>query len=87
MTIFKNPNDPDNHIITAKVQEWVKDKMTIPEGTIIEIQELNCSDPGCMDKETRIFLSFKDNTRKQFRIHKPLVYIRKRDVDQLMKEV
>ncbi len=84
MATFKNPNDPDNIIITEKVQEWFRERMELQKDTIIHVVEIDCADPGCMDKETRITLSFPDGLRKQFRIHKPLVFVRKKDVEQLV---
>ena len=85
MTTFKNPHDPDNRIITAKIQEWVRSVMKIEENAVVEIMELNCADPGCMDKETRIIIVNTKEDNKQFRIHKPLVFVRKPDIDHLMK--
>lgn len=85
MTTFKNPNDPENVIITAKVQEWVRAKMNLNEDTMVQVLELNCMDPGCMDKETRILLTTHGQLPRQYRVHKPLVYVRQWDIDQLVK--
>jgi hypothetical protein len=85
MTTFRNPNDPNNTIITAKVQEWTRLAMDLKEDTIIEVVEVDCADPGCMDKETKIILTTGQGNKKQFRIHKPLVYVRKPDIQHLVK--
>ncbi len=85
MTTFKNPNDPDNRVITAKVQEWIRTKMNLGEEALVQVLELNCADPGCMDKETRILVTVYNQPMRQFRIHKPLVYVRKPDIDQLVE--
>lgn len=83
MAIFKNPNDPDNIFIITKVKEWVKAKLNLDEASLIQVIEVDCADPGCMDKATRILITSIDNTMRQFSIHKPLVYVRKPDIDQV----
>lgn len=85
MTTFRNPHDPENIIITAKIQEWVKAKMNLHEATSIQVSEVDCADPGCVDKETRITIISKDHPTKLFRIHKPIVYIRQADIELLVK--
>ena len=87
MATFKNPHDPDNIIITGKVREWVREKMKLTEDTLIQVIELNCADPGCMDKETRILLTSPSSGMIQYRVHKPLVYVRKPDIDQLVNSI
>jgi len=82
---FKNPHDPDNIIITAKIQEWVRLKMGLGMDTMVQVIELNCIDPGCMDKETRIIVTRPDEPGIQYRVHKPIVYVRKLDIDHLQK--
>lgn len=85
MATFKNPNDPDNLIIIGKIQEWVRSAMKLEAKVSVEIIEVDCADPGCMDKETRIIVGDVEGERKQYRIHKPLVFVRKPDVDYLIK--
>jgi hypothetical protein len=85
MITFKNPNDPDNVVITSKIQEWIKDKLNLKENAIIQVSEMDCADPGCADKETRITIVLEETTTKQYRIHKPLVFVRQRDIDHLIK--
>jgi hypothetical protein len=65
----------------------VRSKMSLPENTSIQVLELNCIDPGCMDKETRIIITSSDNVTKQFRIHKPLVFVRQNDIDHLLENL
>ena len=85
MTTFKNPNDPDNLIIKSKVQEWMRSVMKLEEHAKIQVEELDCADPGCIDKETRITLIPIEGNKEQFRIHKPLVFVRKPDIEHLLK--
>jgi hypothetical protein len=84
MTTFKNPHDPDNILLTTKLEAFVRSKMSLPETTVVQVLELNCMDPGCMDKETRIIITSGDNNTKQLRIHKPLVYVRQRDIEHVL---
>ncbi|HSZ24581.1 MAG TPA: hypothetical protein VK766_02625 [Cytophagaceae bacterium] len=86
MTTFKNPHDPENIIITAKIHEWVRTKMKLPEDTMLQVLEVDCADSGCLDKETRILITSANSTR-QLRIHKPLVYVRAHDVDHLVENI
>ncbi len=86
-TTFKNPNDPDNIIITAKVHEWVRAKMNLSDDVLVQVIEVDCSDPGCMNKETRILVTKSDTGMKQYRVHKPLVYVRPADIDYLLKNI
>ncbi len=81
MTTFKNPHDPDNSATIAQLEALVRSLLSLPENTSVQVLELNCMDPGCMDKETRIIITSPEAPVKQFRIHKPLVFIRKRDLE------
>jgi hypothetical protein len=81
MTTFKNPHDPDNSATIAKLETLVRSLLSLPENTTVQVLELNCMDPGCMDKETRFIITSPESVTKQFRIHKPLVFIRQRDIE------
>lgn len=85
MTVFKNPNDPDNVMLIATLTNWVRDKV-MDEKISIEIVELDCADPGCIDKETKIILSLEGKAVNNYRIHKPLVFVRKLDIDFIFKK-
>jgi nitrate reductase delta subunit len=66
------------------IKKWVKEKMSLDDEVTIMVTELSCSDPGCPDKETIIGIIQKDNNKK-FSIKKPLLYVRKWDIDALFK--
>ena len=87
MTVFRNPHDPENIIIKTKIQEWIRTKLNLKESSTIEVSEVDCADPGCVDKETRIIVTIKDTPTKLYRIHKPIVYVRKLDVDHLVNNI
>ena len=81
MSLFKNPNDPDNSKITKLVKDWVREKFPSHKDAIITVTELQCSDPGCPDMETVI--AIYDEKKVQFKIRKPLNYVRKWDIANL----
>jgi hypothetical protein len=84
MLVFKNPNDPDNTIIRSKIKEWMHTLLGLSEKVEIDVAEYNCADPGCVDKETRIIVS-ENGIKKQYRVHKPIVFVRKPDIENLVK--
>ncbi len=86
MLKFSNPNDPDNLVIISKVKEWIKRGLDLADDTTIKVMEADCADSGCADKETRIEVVLKDSSVKNYRIHKPLVYVRQPDVKHVIKK-
>ena len=84
-THFINPRDPENISIKGKITEWIKMLVNPAEGSEVLISEINCVDPGCPDMETLITIKSPDNTPKVYRIRKPLVYVRKWDIEALIK--
>lgn len=82
MGLFKNPNDKDNIKITKLVKAWIREKMNLNEEVMITVSELQCAEPNCPDMETVIVIFDSENTR-QFKIRKPLNYIRKWDIETL----
>ena len=83
MTIFRNPHDPDNKIIIEKIAEWVREKFNISGGIAIHVKEMDCADPHCVDMETVVSLIEEGKIIKTIRVHKPIVYVRKWDIDQI----
>lgn len=67
---------------TALVKQWVMKKLSLSAETTIMVTEINCTEPNCPDKETVIAILEQGNTQK-FSIRKPLIYIRKWDIDNL----
>ena len=81
--MFKNPFDPDNTIIKAKIKEWIGNSIKAEKAVNIEITELlHCLDRLCPDMTTKICISFKGET-KTYTVAKPLVYVRKWDIEAL----
>jgi len=66
------------------IKEWVTKKFNLSAETVIMVTEINCFEPNCPDKETVIALLEQGNIQK-FSIRKPLLYVRKSDIDNLKK--
>ncbi len=77
---FVNPNDTANTKLHTLIRTWVKDKFALTEPFDLSVSEIKCADPGCPDIDTYITLHQEGQSRK-FRIAKPLVYVRKWDID------
>jgi hypothetical protein len=78
--LFTNPNDPENVLLKAKLNEWIIDKYQLSTIPVLEITEKKCSDSGCMHSETEIQIWVNSQLFKTLSISKPLVYVRKWDV-------
>ncbi len=77
---FNNPLDPGNIKLITTLKAWVKERFDLKNGTEIIFHEHDCADASCPDKMVR-FAFEKDNIMQFMMIRKPLVYIRKRDID------
>jgi hypothetical protein len=82
MLEFKNPRDPENVEITRLIKGWVRQHFELGEEVSIFVSEVNCQDDSCPVKETAIVLFFEKGEKK-LSIHKPLTFIRERDVKEL----
>ncbi|HSZ71897.1 MAG TPA: hypothetical protein VK750_04430 [Cytophagaceae bacterium] len=82
---FVNPNDKENTRLHQLIKTWVKDRLSLEEPLEIMVSEMKCADPGCPDIDTYITV-IRDAHEKKYRIAKPLVYVRKWDIEG-MKEV
>jgi hypothetical protein len=89
MQKFTNPNDPNNTQLNATLKRWISEKLQLSDGAVIEIQEHQCTDANCLHSETVFQVKNGENTEEGlvlYKIAKPLVFIRKWDVEGL-KEV
>jgi hypothetical protein len=88
MQKFTNPNDPNNTQLNATLKRWISDKLQLSDTAVIEIQEHQCTDASCLHAET-IFQIKNSENREEFgdlyKIAKPLVFIRKWDVEGMKK--
>ena len=69
---------------TAAIKKWVKEELKLDDEVTIMVTEVNCIEPNCPDKETIIGIMQEGNNQK-FVIRKPLLYVRKWDIDALIK--
>ncbi len=82
MIQFKNPSDPENIFLKTKINEWLKLKFQSTIDVQTEIREIPCGVDNCpcITTEIKITSPFE----KLLTLGKPLVYIRKWDIDNLI---
>ncbi len=87
MKAFINPHDPDNIALKKTLSDWLKAKLVLDDDTEVSIREHLCSEPSCIHAETVFKVENSRNTEGPlfYKIAKPIVYIRKWDLDALMK--
>lgn len=77
---FHNPLDPGNIQLIRTLKCWVKERFELEDDTEVIFQEHNCADASCPDKMVK-FAFEKGDLMKSMEIRKPLVFIRKRDIE------
>jgi len=84
MISFKNPADIDNIFLKAKISEWLKSKFDIETDIEVAIREISCGVDSCpcITTEFKISAPFQ----KVLTLGKPLVFIRKWDIDNLVEK-
>ena len=82
---FTNPNDQAKTKLHALIGQWVRDKFSLTDEAVISVTEIKCADVGCPDIDTYIHIK-QGEVLQKYRIAKPLVYVRKWDIDG-MREV
>jgi hypothetical protein len=88
MQKFINPNDPSNTQLNATLKRWISEKLQLDDTAVIEIQEHQCTDANCLHAETVFKIKNDENTEggnEFYKIAKPLVFIRKWDVEGMKK--
>ena len=71
---------------TRAIKEWTRQYLKLQDDIVL-VAEVNCADPGCPDKETVITIFRKDGGPAKFTIRKPLVYVRKWDIEPLARQI
>jgi hypothetical protein len=84
MKAFINPHDPDNIELKKILTNWLKEKLALNDDTKVSIHEHLCSEPNCIHAET-VFRTENTEGVSFYKITKPIVYIRKWDLDALKK--
>jgi hypothetical protein len=87
MKAFINPHDPDNIALKKTLSDWLKAKLALDDDTEVSIHEHLCSEPSCVHAETVFRVENGQNTEGPlfYKIAKPIVYIRKWDLDAMKK--
>ena len=80
--IFKNPLDPENKNAREFITTWLKEILALNDSTKVIINEIECVNPDCPGTETIISIVDEGNISKKIRLHKPLVFIRKVDIEK-----
>ncbi len=78
---YTNPSDPENVFLKAKLKEWLKLKLKTDAEVEAEFNELSCGIDHCPCITTEIKVT--SPVTETFRIGKPLVYIRKWDLENV----
>lgn len=84
---FGNKNNDEAQLrrnSTVAIKKWVAAKLGVGDDMTVMVTEVNCWEPNCPDKETVIAILQEGNNQK-FTIRKPLLYVRKYDIDTLFK--
>jgi hypothetical protein len=94
MKAFINPHDPDNTALKITLTDWLKTKLALNDDTEVSIHEHLCSEPNCIHAETIFRVENTVEARNPdasgkgvnfYKITKPIVYVRKWDLDGLKK--
>ena len=86
--LFFNKNKDETEFrqnSTIAIKKWVKEKLQLTDDVTIMVTEINCWEINCPDKETKIAI-LQEGNNQQFSIKKPLLYVRKWDIDVLLKQ-
>ncbi len=91
MKKFNNPLDPDDVNIKLAIKKWTVELLKLNADSDIEIIENLCAESSCIYAETLIKVENTDLSRDNregslfFKITKPLTFIRKLDVQNMVK--
>jgi len=85
MAVFKNPNDPENINLISTLELLIREIIVPNNPEEIKITEIDCADPGCVDKATKIEVIESDSTTVVYMLHKPLVFVKKSDLENALK--
>lgn len=82
---FKNPRDLHNVEVTKTIKQWTRELLHLEEGNaVLFVSEIECADPGCPGTETHIMIAENEKKPQLLRIQKPLVFVRKKDIEQIV---
>jgi hypothetical protein len=64
----------------AEVKSWVRDLLGLDEEIPLMVNELRCTEPGCLPVETVVAVLRELGKPVQYRVHKPLAQVSFDDV-------
>ena len=79
----KRPNSET----VGRIKNLIKQKLGLPETTIVSVVELACHEPGCPPTETIITAHAEDSSRQNWRINKPISEISDDDISIITGQV
>ena len=68
----------------GSVKAWVIEGFGLDEDDVVTVAELACHEPDCPPIETLISVHKVDGSRRDWRMHKPLVEITETDVQKIL---
>jgi hypothetical protein len=72
--------------MTAQIQAWAAEILGLPAGASMQVQdEPHCPDPTCPLRRTVLQWADKDGKTHRAVIVKPLVYVRRPDVERALR--
>ena len=75
----KRPNSET----VGRIKNLIKQKLGLPETTIVSVVELACHEPGCPPTETIITAHAEDSSKQNWRINKPISEISEKDISTI----
>ena len=79
----KRPNSE----AVGRIKNLIKQKLGLPETTIVSVVELACHEPGCPPTETIITAHAEDSSKQNWRINKPISEISDNDISIITGQV
>jgi len=67
----------------ARVKEWVREVMGLPEDVVVMVTELHCAEDDCPDVESVIAVLGEPGKARKHKLLKPLADVTREDVMSL----
>ena len=80
MDLFQ-PRPSVNPEQTARIQSWVRRRLSLEDNAVVMISELRCSEPGCPPLETVIAVLDGPGQKRQAKFHKATGEIGPADIE------
>ncbi len=76
----KPAHDPE---VAARVKEWVREVMDLPDDVTVMVTELRCAEEDCPDVETVIAVLGEPGKARKHKLLKPMTEVTRGDVMSL----